>query len=500
MQNNIIEKRNAMPTLFAGHRFAAQKAPVQKQEEAKTAKIIPVHTASKLLEKKKFQQLISQCCELLDFSEEQKEIYITPLVHNFVEFVQNLPETRNSYFSKPGGIIEHALMRTASALSMCRAYFTANAPDKNRLKLGAIEMLWMYTLFSAGIFCGIGKVFSDLIIELYDEGEKHFDRWNPFEGNMIESKAAFYDYAFEETQQAELFNRRLSVLLAKGLIPSRGFAWISSSKEALSYWLALLEDSHRDAGILAPFMARADALAINTFFDEKRMQKDYNDLDPDSQDEINKKIEENEETEEEQTKREKLEREEKLLLKFGAITHSEQKVTVPGSEGDRTEKQNSNTQAGIEFLKWLANELKAQNLDFNTGVFYLQTGAIFLPSAIFEEFRRKNPYYRSTQDIIDSFNRLQLHTKGAENSDMHAFIQKTGDSVRKMTGVILSNAQLVLPKIVNVQLANGQRKSLSSTDMPNYAHLFEALQPVGKNELVATQETVARVNRGLFGR
>lgn len=512
MQNEINEKRGtkAMPTLFAGHHFGTQKTSSEKQEQPKISKTLPLYTAEKLLENKKYQGLINQCTQLLDFTQDQKTAYLTPLMQQFVEFVQNLPETRNSYFSKPGGFIDHALMRTTSALSMCRAYFSAESTDKKSTQLGATEMLWMYTLFSAGIFNGIGKVFSDLVIELYDAEGKHLDRWNPFEGSMLETAAFSYDYDFEQARHIDLFSRRLSVLLAKQLMPFQGFAWISSNKEALSLWLALLEDNQRDAGTLGPFIVRADALAINTYFDEKRMQREYSNLDIEAKNETDKiakekddnekKQEENQEKSEAQNEdnKEKLEQKEKekILLRFSATLNPETDKPQAGTEADKAEKRNPNTQAGIEFLKWLTNQLKAQRMDFNDSIFYMPAGAIFLPTVLFEEFRKKNPYYRSALDVIESFNRLQLQTKGSEQNDMHTFVRQSAESIKKIQGIVLGNAQLILPKTVNIRLGNGLKHEVNSSELPHYSHLLEPLQPAGKAEI--PQPT--RQSHGLFGR
>lgn len=503
-----------MPTLFSGNRLIVPQATAEKKELIKTSRMTSLLTEEQLLKNQRYQKLIEQCEQLMEFSQEQKDIYSRPLIHSFAAFVQNLPETRNSYYSKPGGFIAHALVRTASALSMCRAYFSANATDKNKVRLGSQEMLWMYALFSAGIFNGIGKVFSDLTIELYDESGTHLDRWNPFDGSMLDRKATTYDYDFEDAQHIDLFSRRLSILLAKQLMPSHGFAWISNDKEVLSFWLALLEDNQRDSGTLGPFMVRADALAINTYFDEKRMQRQYSDLDVEAKaetDNIEKDKEEDEkkdagaqESDEEnkdKVKEKAAEKEnKKIQLRFSATftPPPENEHPLPGGEQDKAEKRNPNSQAGIEFLKWLNNQLKTQRFEFNDSIFYMPSGAIFLPTALFEEFRRKNPYYRSHFDVMDSFNKLQLHTKSTEKNGIHTFVQTEGENAKKIQGIILNNAQLVLPKNINIRLANGEKKLVNTSDLPHYSHLFTSLQPLGKAPLPPPVEQRAN-HSALFG-
>lgn len=480
MQNESVDtKKNqrATPTLFSGLRFGLHKTPAAEKAII-TPKKYTINRVKRLLEHKKCQDLILQCNQLLGFTEEQSDTYVIPLLQDFSEFVQNLPETRNSYFSNQGGMIEHALMRATAALSMCRAYFSAQPSHKNNHRMSAMETLWMYTLFSSGILNGIGKVFSDFVIELYDENGKHLDRWNPFEGSMLETKASSYDYDFEEGRHADLFSRRLSVLLAKELIPFKGFAWISSDKEVLSVWLSLLEDNQRDAGIFGPFIVRADALAINTYFDEKRIQREYANLDKIALDEVN----DLEETKE-------LDAEEKEHLKRITAAIEKEKLSLRESESndfsinretEPSEEKVLKTRAGLDFLQWLKSQIKALRLEFNEAIFYIPTGALFLPTILFEAFRKKNPHYQSTQEIIDSFNKLQLHLKGNQNTHLSTFVRQTNENNR-IEGIVLANAQLVLPKTVGVRLSNGSTKTMSSTDLPHYAHLLEALQPAGKD-------------------
>lgn len=500
----------AMPTLFSGGGFignrpsATTKTFLEKASEAtgksgdalfatehdqlpeqKKGKFTyAVVNAEKLLEKKKYQGLLEQCVYLLDFSQEQKDIYFTPVVNGFVEYVQNLPETRNSYFSDSGGFIAHALMRATAALSMCRAYFQAEKPESNTT-LTATESLWMYVLFTAGIFCGVGRVFSDLVIELYDEHGKHTDRWNPLDGSMLNAKATFYDYDFEESKHIDLFSRRLSVVMAKQLMPSQGFSWLSSDKEALSLWLALLEENQRDGGTLSPFLARADAMGINNYFDEKRMQREYANLDDVARDKIDL------------IAKEKFEAEEKKWLEREGFEnehekHSENDVNDPDKKKELSKEAkeaadkknpNTNTKAGIEFLKWLTMQMKARRLEFNSVIFYLPAGAIFLPTPLFEAFKKQNPYYKNTQDIIKSFNQLQLSSKDHNKSEVHTMVRQDNDH-QKIEGVVLNNAQLILPKVIDVRLANDSVYQVNTSQIHQYVHLMTSLQPVGNGEMM----------------
>lgn len=482
-----------MATLFSKNRVSLLRTP-EKIAVPQETKRLPIQTANKLLEHKKYADLMNKYVQLLDFTEEQHDVYLQPLIARFVEFVQNLPETRNSYYSKIGGFLEHALVRTGTALTMCRAYFLENAPDKNSVRLNPTEILWMYTLFSASIFNGVGKVFSDLIIELYDADGKHIDRWSPFEKSMLESKAQFYDYDFEEAHNVDLFSRRVSVLLAHQLMPPKGFAWLSSNKEVLSVWLSLLEDNQRDGGILSPFLYRADATAINHYFDDK-ISLGYNELDIDSKNALDKKdiladdkkLDDQKDLKQREWDQKAIEKE-KVHFRFSAHLNDEKPVT-PGSQADRIEKNNTRFSGGIEFLKWLNNQLKGQRLEFNSSIFYMTGGAVFLPTALFEEFKQRHPDYKNTttQQIISDFSKLQLHAKNGDSGHLHTFQQGANNAA--MQGIVLNNPQLILPKQVSV-VSQGTHYSLSSADLSKYTHLMTPLQAAGNAAVALPSSTV----------
>jgi hypothetical protein len=51
-------------------------------------------------------------------------------------------------------------------------------------------------------------------------------------------------------------------------MPASGFAWIISNPQVLAVWLALLSDDARAAGTLGAILIRADAIAIQRYFNE----------------------------------------------------------------------------------------------------------------------------------------------------------------------------------------------------------------------------------------
>ena len=58
--------------------------------------------------------------DLSGLEESRYESLCAILIENLVHYCQSLPETTNSYYSQPGGLVDHALNRTEAALSLFR--------------------------------------------------------------------------------------------------------------------------------------------------------------------------------------------------------------------------------------------------------------------------------------------------------------------------------------------------------------------------------------------
>ena len=177
------------------------------------------------------------------------------LLHNFANQCQSLPETANSYYALPGGLLDHALNRTEAALHLLRQQMV----QEHDAELSEEQKLWLYALFSAAILQGIGKLQLDYRIELFDINGLLTRPCNPLlEGLASSSK---YYYEFIQGSEDDL-RRRLNLLLAYQLMPESGFAWIAGNPQVLAAWLALLNEDPNAAGMLGRILERADAIAI----------------------------------------------------------------------------------------------------------------------------------------------------------------------------------------------------------------------------------------------
>ncbi len=392
-----------------------------------------------ILKKRQHQQ--DEFKKLLEFSTEKYDALCDSLLINLAGYLQDIPETRNSYFSNKGGFLNHALSRTQAALSACRAYFVSD-DGKPAKKLSEPQKLWMYTLFSAALLKGIGKLFVDFEIELYDKSGEFIGRWLPFEDSMKHRGAYFYDYDFAATQH-DSFRKRTTLLLAKQIMPKEGFAWLAEDKNVLEIWLALLENDSRDAGTLGFIMDKADDIAINRFFQELAAEQ-YN-------------------------------------QKEGELGIYSKKETTFGSEKGDIEKQLKEgdiPKEGIEFVKWLNRALLTGKLLVNQSPLFMVPGGLLMSPDIFQLFIREHPQFKSWIAVQTGVAQMQLHTTGPNGEVMQRFMQaKTG---QQHTGMVISALGVVTPaQMKMVNLANGAVKSVTNSQLN------------GMKGAVSTQQTLS---------
>src|SRR3990167_758318 len=186
-----------------------------------------------------------------------------PVINNLVNHCQLLPETANSYYAQPGGLLDHALNRTEAALTLFRQFVIL---EDNQTEWSEEQKLWQYALYTAALLQGIGKLQIDYHVKLYDSNGQFLARWNPLLASLA-SAGSYYTYAFEKEVEID-FRRRLNLFIARLFLPESGFAWIASNREVLAMWLALLNEDFHGAGTLGAILIRADAIALWRYFNQ----------------------------------------------------------------------------------------------------------------------------------------------------------------------------------------------------------------------------------------
>ena len=372
-----------------------------------------VKQAEALLHEKSYTEEVKKFRQQLGFSEDNYKNLALSLVHRYAEFVQELPETRNSYYAQLGGMLSHAIHRTASALSLCRAYFLSEGSTS---QLSQAQSLWMYALFTAAILYGVGKIYTDVTVSIYDERGRHVKNWLPLEGNLF-SQGPYYDYEFTKLVYQDPFRRRVTLLLARQLLPEEGFRWIASDKNVFAVWLALLDDDLRNAGTLGTVLIRAEAQTLSDHFDKKRQRAVF--------------AKEGDEG--------------KALPKKTSGMFS-----VPQDSKSTTEtKPGEATVAGMEFIKWMYQNFVEENLAVNKSPVRVVPAGLLIGPDLLKLFIRESSDFknwRAVQTSLETY--LNIDENGQEK-----FADEQG---KPYQGVVLNNRDLAVALHSEAKLQSGQ--------------------------------------------
>lgn len=345
------------------------------------------------------------------------------LVHNVINHCQHLPETANRYYSSPGGLLDYALNRTEAALSLFREYIILEANND----LSEEQKLWCYALCSAGLLQGLGKLQTDYQVDLFDTNGQLLKAWSPLIEPMT-SIGHYYNFEFLKEGE-ESFRRRLNILMAKLLMPGSGYAWIISNPQVLAIWLALLSEDTGSAGMLGAILIRADAIAIQRYFNE-------------------------------------------FVLKHagGRAGRAGRISTFVDSTPESPEEKE--LLLGLEFLKWLSNQLDSGKIMINKAPLLSVPGGLLMSVEAFRAFVVEHPEYTNVQAVQNAFLSLKLHQMGTDGSPISRYEQNNAQNMQ--SGIFITNYAVILPEKMQIQQA--QTKEISSITATELIHLNQTNQ------------------------
>lgn len=337
------------------------------------------------------------------------------LIHNLINHCQYLPETSNSYYSSPGGLLDYALNRTEAALSLFREYIVL----ETNTDLSEEQKLWCYALCSAGLLQGLGKLQTDYHVDLFDANGQPLKAWHPLIETMT-SVGHYYYFEFLKEGDDD-FRRRLNILVAKLLMPASGYAWIISNPQVLAIWLALLSEDAGSAGTLGAILIRADAIAIQRYFNEFVIRS-----------------------------------------ASGRGGRHNRITTFVDSTSETLEEKEF--LLGIEFIKWLTNKLASGQIIINKSPLLSVPGGLLMSVEAFRMFIVEHPEYTNVQAVQNAFFSLNLHRLGTDGSPISHFEQTNAEPMQ--TGILINNYAVVLPEKMQIQhLHTGEISSLSATEL-----------------------------------
>lgn len=378
-------------------------------------------TAAQLLNEEKRQSLLQKTKELSGLDPSRYASLCDVLVENLVNYCQNLPETTNSFYSQAGGLVDHALNRTEAALSLFKEFMLQEQSEL----MSEEQLLWQYALYSAAMLQGIGKLFIDYRVTLYDNNGHLLKPWNPLLESLSHT-GSYYDFTFEKESDIE-FRRRLNLLIARALMPVSGFAWIASHPQILAVWLALLNEDQRSAGTLGAILIRADAIAIQRYFTDALKKAASH-----------------------------------RGGRFGGAG------TFTGGTPETLAEKEYHT--GIEFIQWMMKALDEGRIMVNKAPLFMVPGGMLMSQEMFQLFVRENPDYKNWQAVQNGFLALGLHGKGIDGSAISRFEQT--DNKKMHSGVVFSEYAVALPGIVQLQQMNSNKiESVSALELIHSAQI-----------------------------
>lgn len=410
--------------------------------------IYPVLRAEELFRDERRKARLEELPALTGATLANYKLYYLPVVCNFAEFVQSLPETQKGFYSHVGGFLDHGLDRTVRAMELCRNYVSTELESEKSEEQRA---LWNYAVYTASLLFDVGKIAAKLIVTLRQHTKK-LKVWNPFDGSMLKFSSHYsYDFAIENWDS---LRRQVTPMLAKQLMPEAGFGWLSTDKDILNSWLALLQEDYRQVSAWLSFIPRADAELFDHYF--KNYEKDLA----------------------EKVKHDKLAvfKDPSLALKSTEISKTPMGKTsglfsTGGGEGlgmqvaQTTEKAAMSAVAGEAFLQWLKKNLANGNLSVNlpnSGV-HVTTVGVLLLEKVFQDFVKANPVYQNWRDVKHQFEQLEVARQSADQQQAFRHYATTSEFKLLTQVTLLTNVYVaflhhqkmpaVNPYIIPVSLA-----------------------------------------------
>jgi integrating conjugative element relaxase (TIGR03760 family) len=429
--------------LFHQKNKRTKEAPVKSALLAKG--LIAVDACAEILSVDKRQVLIEKIKALSTLDLVRFDGLCLKLINQLTNYCQYIPETSNSYYALPGGILDYALNRAEAALSLFKEFMVQ--PDGEQPS--EIQKLWMYALLTASLLKDIGKLQVDYLVKVFDPFGQYLKPWNPLIESLV-AAGSYYQYEFlPDASEKALLRQRLNILLARLLMPNEGFAWIASDPEILAVWLALLSDDWQSAGTLGAILIRADGIAIQRYFDEHLIHH---------------------------------------IRKQGGRGPA-RIGTFIDTKPDVSEAKDQAT--GIEFIKWLTKLLDSGQLMINKAPLLIVPGGLLIHPDAFKLFVRAHPQFKNWQAIQSGFMSLGLHQLNVNGDALSRFEQSNTHQMHE--GVLFSDYAMALPPLFSMSNpATGKVGRISAIELvflAQHQHLFvqqgHAATQVGPRHLTA---------------
>ena len=235
-------------------------APVRGHGQTLTSGRIPVHSAEALLGTAERQARLQAIEDLTRVTPTHFETFYQQALRNYAAYVQQLPASEAHHHAGLGGLLDHGLEAAVFALKLRRGHLLP--PGAPTEIIDAQADLWSYACFTAVLLHDIGKPAVDQKVDLFDKHGRALGPWDPWSGPM---HADAYEARFVRNRDYRM-HQRAAPLLARFIVPPEGFRWLTSEREVLAAWLAVISGMPEDVGPLGQIVEEADRLSTAADF------------------------------------------------------------------------------------------------------------------------------------------------------------------------------------------------------------------------------------------
>ena len=195
--------------------------------------VLPVLTARELYSSSRHQGLLAQFKSMIVLSDADFERLYPPVFNRFAEFVQVIPNQANGVLSS---LLNEGLSRAVLAV-------TTALIESQEL----VDPLFIYATFTAALLRDVAKLMTTHVIIITTEGGEFITPWQPLENSSMVGKGEFYKLY----PLAPIYTRlesSLVLLLARQMMTTEGFLWITKDFPLFADWLDALRGDKGQGG------------------------------------------------------------------------------------------------------------------------------------------------------------------------------------------------------------------------------------------------------------
>ncbi len=169
--------------------------------------------------------------------------YLAP-IERYADFVQLLPVSPAHHHASKCSLLENTLQIIAYSLKFRRG---KNLPlHTSPEKVFESRDHWTWAVFAAALTHELGKVATDLSVEINDDGSAALGRWSPYYGPMTTvKKRHYYEYGLRE-ERSDREPQRVSLLLLHYIFCNKSMDWLSRQEKVQRAFLATIAGDRKN--------------------------------------------------------------------------------------------------------------------------------------------------------------------------------------------------------------------------------------------------------------